>query len=447
MDTTQSSQPEPTETTMDLQSMHQLMLTMKKEIMDLKLENKNLRECLDRQTADFNNKYFIQENSQIESAQKALIQKRAKNPEVISEVHHSPKGGTKRHLEKTGETPPPPPKKKNDECNNDEAIPTRKNTAVSKPPPIIISQNNQSELIRIMTETYKYKNFLIKKSNKFRSSLQIEDMTFYKKMVGLLKERKYEFHTFTPKCDKPHTYLLKGMADGSTLAEVKEALAMETSKNVQIIKIERFKTRKSIKDKKDLPIFIVQISADSKIQDLLNISTVYYQKVHWEKINKTDLTQCRNCQRYGHVSSNCNMQYRCVKCNEQHAPGKCQLPKEAARSMLKCIMCGGAGHPSSFRGCPKAEEIKKKLQEKKNTTEERRNIKIQQIQTRINPTKTFESATSNKQTTTNPKPTPEPTNQESRLTRLEKNVQQIIEAIQQQNQNFVQLFSQLSNPR
>ena len=318
---------------------------------------------------------------------------------------------------------------------------------MSKPPPIIIEQNKQAELIRFMTNNFNYKKFFIKKINKFRSSLQIEDLSFYKKMVEFLKERNYQFHTFTPKSEKPHTYLLKGMANGTKLDDVKEALTSKSSENINIIKVDRFTTRKSISDKKELPIFIVQISPESKVQDLFKISTVYYQKIHWEKINKRDLTQCRNCQRFGHVSSNCNMQFRCVKCDKDHAQGECQIPKEATRDMLKCISCGGEGHPASFPGCPKAEEIKRKIQEKKIQTEERRTNKVNNIQTSANWTKTFSSAVKPKTAAPHPKPTPEPTNQESRLTRLEKNVQQIIEAIQQQNQNFVQLFSQLSNPR
>ncbi|KAI4473877.1 hypothetical protein M0802_015898 [Mischocyttarus mexicanus] len=47
--------------------------------------------------------------------------------------------------------------------------------------------------------------------------------------------------------------------------------------------------------------------------------------------------QCRRCQRFGHSVSNCDLEYRCVKCREEHEPGECKA--------------------ASYRGCPKAKKI------------------------------------------------------------------------------------------
>lgn len=67
---------------------------------------------------------------------------------------------------------------------------------------------------------------------------------------------------------------------------------------------------------------------------------------------KKAVHQCRKCQRVGHTSSNCELDYRCVKCNVPHGPGECKIDKgETDRSKLFCVNCKTYGHPASYRGC------------------------------------------------------------------------------------------------
>lgn len=59
-----------------------------------------------------------------------------------------------------------------------------------------------------------------------------------------------------------------------------------------------------------------------------------------------------NCQRIGHGSSNCRLAYRCVKCAQSHGPGKCEVPANSPKELLKCANCNEIGHTASFRSCP-----------------------------------------------------------------------------------------------
>ena len=251
------------------------------------------------------------------------------------------------------------------------------------------------------------------------------------------------------KCDKPHTYLLKGMSDDTRLEDVEEAL--KSSQNIQFCKIERFKTNQSIKNKRELPIFLVQIKPEYKVQDLLKISTVSYQKIHWEKINKRNLTQCRNCQRFGHISGNCGMPFRCVKCiGSNHKHGECPPDKETAKEDLSCISCGQKGHPASFHGCPKAIEIKKKLLEKKTEAEDKRSKKIINSVPSAGNKQTFANTVKPKTIVQTQTPTPvkvQPNNQENRLRKLEDHMEKIVKAIQEQQATFSELFACFSDMR
>lgn len=74
------------------------------------------------------------------------------------------------------------------------------------------------------------------------------------------------------------------------------------------------------------------------------------------------------------------MPYRCVKCTDEHEPGKCQLkPKDAnntiqeddinteqpaTNSIPKCVNCKSDGHPASYRNCPMYKKVKQRAEER-----------------------------------------------------------------------------------
>lgn len=74
---------------------------------------------------------------------------------------------------------------------------------------------------------------------------------------------------------------------------------------------------------------------------------------------RTQPAQCFRCQQFGHVSKNCNMESRCVKCGAHHSSQECKKEKTAP---AKCANCDEA-HPANFRNCAarlRYEETKKK---------------------------------------------------------------------------------------
>ena len=121
---------------------------------------------------------------------------------------------------------------------------------------------------------------------------------------------------------------------------------------MQFVRVQCFSTKLSRSNDKALPIVLVQLSRDSQPSRLHSIEFVAYQAVHWEKPNKTETTQCRRCQRLGHTAANCNMNFRCVKCKDNHPPGQCSVPKrdKIEKEKVYCINYNCYGHPASFRG-------------------------------------------------------------------------------------------------
>lgn len=128
-------------------------------------------------------------------------------------------------------------------------------------------------------------------------------------------------------------------------------------------KVSRFTTNKSRQENKTLPIFLVQLTPQSELNNLKKIRYLFHQLINWDKLMRREIIQCKKCQRIGHAASNCNLSYRCVKCNNKHEPGKCSYSPQAQldKSKLFCINCNKYGHPASYRGCPKIIENKNRL--------------------------------------------------------------------------------------
>lgn len=142
---------------------------------------------------------------------------------------------------------------------------------------------------------------------------------------------------------------------------------------VKFVKVARFTTRKSVAENIPLPIFMVQLDASSQTHELQKINRLAHHVIKWEKLKSKDIIQCKKCQRIGHVATNCNMRFRCVKCSEQHDPGNCSLPTKTNndRSKVYCVNCKNFGHPASYRGCPVLIELKRKATEKKSRYKKR----------------------------------------------------------------------------
>jgi hypothetical protein len=89
--------------------------------------------------------------------------------------------------------------------------------------------------------------------------------------------------------------------------------------------------------------------------------------------DQTGLTQCYNCQQFGHVLANCKQPPRCMWCGGGHLHKEC-LQEGNATSILTCCNCkladGKEPSPSNYRSCRHAKEQvrKRKSQREPKTT-------------------------------------------------------------------------------
>ena len=156
----------------------------------------------------------------------------------------------------------------------------------ARPPPINITLQNPKDTIALMENFLKIKNFHIKRIHAGKHVLYLQNLNDHAKAKKILTAANTAYFTYTPKSQKPHTYLLKGLGNSYTEAEILEDLKALNIEEVNFTKVTRFTTRKSRENNILLPIYIIQVSPDSNIGNLLKINRLNYLKIAWEKIKK-----------------------------------------------------------------------------------------------------------------------------------------------------------------
>ena len=219
-----------------------------------------------------------------------------------------------------------------------------------RPPPIYTSGTTFEVIIGIVNSLHIPKTKITVKENDTEShTITTSALEHQQLLAAKLTELGIQFFTYTPKGSRPKSILIKGIKGNFDLEYIKNEILDLQIPNVEILNITKFAFDKKQPEKYH---HLIQLSADSKTAELFKIKALAYQKVKWEHLRRQPLFQCKKCQRIGHASKNCHLQYRCVKCAQSHEPGACNIKLQDGRESLKCANCGSAGHPASYKGCP-----------------------------------------------------------------------------------------------
>lgn len=104
------------------------------------------------------------------------------------------------------------------------------------------------------------------------------------------------------------------------------------------------------------PLYRVVVGSAVNDQTLLDVRTIGFFGVRIEKMKKSLVVQCHNCQRYHHTTGQCHFKYRCVQCISAHEHGEC--PRLNNRALpIGCVNCAdnglnGIGHTANdLRNC------------------------------------------------------------------------------------------------
>lgn len=130
------------------------------------------------------------------------------------------------------------------------------------------------------------------------------------------------------------------------VSELKEQLRQQ---NIDVTECIRMKGRGDLSYS-----YLISTSKETNIGDIKKIQSIDHLRVKWEIYRKKKTyAMCHRCQRFGHGSTNCNLQPRCVKCAGPHFTSNCQV-KKTEETKAQCCNCNGE-HPANYSKCPTLE--------------------------------------------------------------------------------------------
>ncbi|KAF0713450.1 Uncharacterized protein FWK35_00036217 [Aphis craccivora] len=220
------------------------------------------------------------------------------------------------------------------DCTNDPPI---------KPPPPIFVRGVEDfpELCTILIALIGVDNFVCKS---FTDRLKIQTSTpdAYRSLIRYLKEEKAEYHTYQLQQDKPVRVVIRNLHPSTPTTLIKselELLQFEVRNITNVL----HKTNKY-----PLPLFFVDLEPNSQSKDIYKLTSLLHTKIKVEEPFKAKtISQCLNCQNYGHTKTYCGYPPRCVRCGACHTSSACTKPRDTPPT---CALCQGS-HPASYKGC------------------------------------------------------------------------------------------------
>ncbi|VVC30826.1 Pre-C2HC domain,Reverse transcriptase domain [Cinara cedri] len=181
---------------------------------------------------------------------------------------------------------------------------------------------------------------------------------FYRTLIHFLKEQKAEYHTYQLKEDKPMRVVIRNLHPSTSTELIKSELELRLFEVRQVTSV----LHKI--DKHPLPLFFVDFEPTSQSNDIHKLKSLIHTKIKVEEPYKLKtISQCINCQDYGHTKSYCGYPARCVCCGALHSSSACTNPRDATP---KCALCSG-DHPSNYKGCSVYKELQLRNKPKMST--------------------------------------------------------------------------------
>lgn len=256
------------------------------------------------------------------------------------------------------------------------------NTPIKPPPPIFVKGvEGFPALCTELIELIGVDNFICKSST---NSLKIQttDPYAYRVLVRYLKAENAEYHTYQLKEEKPLRIVIRNLHPSTPLSLIKEEL------EVRLYEVRQVTNVLHKVNKNPIRLFFVDLEPTLKSNEIFKMSSLLHCKIKIEEPYKPKtISQCFNCQQYGHTRTYCGYQPRYVRCGADHQSTACPNPRDAPP---KCAHCS-QNHPANYKCCT----IYKELQRRKNSSapsnrlQNNFNIQTNNVQSSHPPVRTF----------------------------------------------------------
>lgn len=186
-----------------------------------------------------------------------------------------------------------------------------------------------------------------------------ENVAEHKRLLQYLKDKKHKFYSFDTKDARPFKVVLKGLSNDQSISEIQSEIAGLVGFNPSQVVLMKKKSNNKIHSGIRPELYLVHFNRNevNNLSIFEKARFLFHVRVKWEHYKKhgVNLTQCRNCQKFGHGTRNCGLEAKCMICgNASHTKDNC--PVKETTGSFKCTNCGG-NHKANFFNCPVREKI------------------------------------------------------------------------------------------
>jgi len=204
---------------------------------------------------------------------------------------------------------------------------------IKPPPPIFVKGVEEfPELCQDLIEFIGVDNFICK-STFDCLKIQTSNPVAYRALVHFLRNEKAEFHTYQLKKDKPLRVVIRNLYPSTPLNLIKEELTVRLFEVRQVTNVLHKVT------KIRLPFFFVNLEPTTISNEIFKLTSILHTKIKIEEPYKAKtISQCFNCQQYGHTRAYCGYKSRCVRCGDEYQSSDCPNSRDLPP---KCAHCSG----------------------------------------------------------------------------------------------------------
>jgi hypothetical protein len=228
-----------------------------------------------------------------------------------------------------------------------------------RPPPIILT--TAANLIQLQKQI----KTVAKQSFEFRTTcngtqVTTRDMVDYLAVKAHFDSTSMSYFTFFPKSLKPIKAVIRHLPHNTPAEDISNGLV---DLGFDVISVKQMSSPRRTPDEgaKILPLFLITLPRTAKLQEIFKLPPLCHIAIKAEACKtQNSLTQCYNCQKFGHVWANCKQPPCCLWCGGGHLHKDCP-EKRNASSQPACCNCelveGKSVHPANYRGCSHAREV------------------------------------------------------------------------------------------
>jgi hypothetical protein len=192
-----------------------------------------------------------------------------------------------------------------------------------------------------------------------------KSVTDFEAVRSYFSTHNFTYYSFFPKSENPIKAFLRRLHSNTPMEDISDGLV---TLGFDVVSVKQMTTRRSPSEgtaTRNLPLFLITLPRTAKSKEIIRLQYLCHISIRLEAYGaQSGLTQCHNCQQFGHVSTNCRQPPRCMWCGGGHLHKEC-MEKENTSSTPVCCNCqlveGEKSHPANYRGCRYAkEELQKK---------------------------------------------------------------------------------------